>query len=151
MPKHAKAGRRCCQKLLVRSLGNRIPALVTVEPGTTNRCRSFFPFRSVCHVVDVGVHSLPPASRLRPRFLPVAHCVAACSDYLHGQRASETLPSKTLITPHAPLSSANHATPECSDGSGRTPGDDRCRSEWGNKINGNVCGLSNSRTRVTSI
>lgn len=49
----------------------------------------------------VGVHSLPPASR--PQFLPVAHCVAACSDYLHGQRASEMLPSKTLITPDALL------------------------------------------------
>lgn len=78
----------------------------------------------VCHVVDVGVHSLPPASRLRPQFLPVAHCVAACSDYLHRQRASEMLPSKTLITPDALLSSANHATPECSDRTGRIPGDD---------------------------
>lgn len=88
-------------------------------------------------MLDVGVQSFPPASRLRPQFLPVAHCVAACSDYLHRQRASETLPSKTLITPDALHSLADDVPPECSDRSGRPPADDRIGSEWENK-NGNI-------------
>lgn len=104
--------------------GDRETALNPAQQTVVAVC--FLPLLSlgVCHVVDVGVHSLPPASRLRPQFLPVAHCVAACSDYLHRQRASEMLPGKTLITPDALLSLANHATPECSDRSGRTPGGD---------------------------